>query len=114
MVGGQYSEVPVPERCSSDILGAGLMAWAHARSGVRAFGVRFRNNRPKVSLTTEVERRAKKIAAALAAVTAVLAEEEAAGTQHRPRQHGRSAGSAWSLAGRLALMSTRLPGGYRR
>jgi len=60
-----------------------------------------------------VERRAKKIAAAVAAVSVMLGEEEAARVRARD-ERAPTGISPWSLAGRLALMSVRLAGGYGR
>jgi hypothetical protein len=59
--------------------------------------------------------RTKKVAAALAAVEILLAEEAAAARSLSvPQQHGLAATSPWALAGRLALMSARMSSGSRR
>jgi len=60
-----------------------------------------------------VDRRSKKIAAALAAVNVLLAEEAAIAARSR-EQRPPLGSSPWSLAGRLALMGARLAGGHRR
>jgi hypothetical protein len=52
--------------------------------------------------------RTKKIAAALAAVEAYLAEEATAAARSRSDQRPVSTASAWVLAGRLAAMGARL------
>jgi hypothetical protein len=59
--------------------------------------------------------RAKKVAAALAAVEILLAEEAAtARSLIVPHQQGPISTSAWALAGRLALMSARMGSASRR
>jgi hypothetical protein len=55
----------------------------------------------------DVDRRSKKIAAALAAVETLLAEEAAAAAAPRPRPAAVSGPSPWALAGRLAVMAAR-------
>jgi hypothetical protein len=59
--------------------------------------------------------RTKKVAAALAAVEILLAEEAAA-ARSLPvlQQHGAGSTSPWALAGRLALMSARMGSASRR
>ncbi|MEE8312187.1 MAG: hypothetical protein V3R77_08010 [Candidatus Binatia bacterium] len=52
--------------------------------------------------------RTKKIAAALAAVDAYLAEEAAASARCRHEERPVSPASPWMLAGRLAAMGARL------
>jgi hypothetical protein len=58
--------------------------------------------------------RTKKVAAALAAVEILLAEEaSAARSLVMSRPSGSGATSPWALAGRLALMSARMSPGSR-
>jgi len=59
--------------------------------------------------------RTKKVAAALAAVEILLADEASAACSLAvPRTHGPGTMSPWALAGRLALMSARVSPGSRR
>lgn len=59
--------------------------------------------------------RTKKVAAALAAVEILLAEEASATRAVTlPQPHGPGTLSPWALAGRLALMSARMSPGSRR
>jgi hypothetical protein len=62
-----------------------------------------------------VNRRSKKIAAALAAVETLLAEEAAVAENARRRRPSMGGLSPWALAGRLATMAARsvLPSGRR-
>jgi len=58
--------------------------------------------------------RTKKIAAALAAVEMLLAEEAASRRRALPQPPGAAGASPWALAGRLGLMTARLGSGSQR
>lgn len=62
----------------------------------------------------EMSIRAKKVAAALAAVELLLAEEAASQRLALPQRPGPAGTSPWALAGRLRLMSARLGSGLQR
>ena len=55
-----------------------------------------------------MDRRSKKIAAAMAAVELLLAEEAAAAAVSQRRPRGGPSPTPWALAGRLSAMASRL------
>jgi len=59
----------------------------------------------------EMNIRAKKVAAALAAVEILLAEEAASQRLALSQRSGPAGTSPWALAGRLSLMSARMGSG---